>query len=77
MAIQKLSRNAPCFCGSGKKYKKCCLDKGLRNDFEDDERKAYPFLDKVKNLYPSSEMTLVQSEEEGMIKMSEVIFRLC
>jgi len=23
--MSKLSRNAPCPCGSGKKYKKCCL----------------------------------------------------
>lgn len=23
----KLGRNDPCFCGSGKKYKKCCIDK--------------------------------------------------
>jgi hypothetical protein len=23
-AAQKISRNAPCPCGSGKKYKKCC-----------------------------------------------------
>jgi uncharacterized protein YecA (UPF0149 family) len=23
----KISRNAPCPCGSGKKYKKCCLQK--------------------------------------------------
>ncbi|HQS84070.1 MAG TPA: SEC-C metal-binding domain-containing protein [Alphaproteobacteria bacterium] len=22
----KLGRNDPCFCGSGKKYKKCCLN---------------------------------------------------
>ena len=22
---QKISRNAPCPCGSGKKYKQCCL----------------------------------------------------
>jgi preprotein translocase subunit SecA len=21
---KKLGRNEPCFCGSGKKYKKCC-----------------------------------------------------
>lgn len=26
----KISRNEPCPCGSGKKYKKCCIDK----DFE-------------------------------------------
>ena len=25
--MTKIGRNAPCFCGSGKKYKKCCLDK--------------------------------------------------
>jgi len=25
---QKVGRNAPCPCGSGLKYKKCCLDKG-------------------------------------------------
>lgn len=23
----KIGRNAPCPCGSGKKYKKCCIDK--------------------------------------------------
>lgn len=30
-----ISRNAPCICGSGKKYKKCCLHKetqGLQNN---------------------------------------------
>jgi len=26
-AVPRLSRNAPCPCGSGKKYKKCCFDK--------------------------------------------------
>jgi preprotein translocase subunit SecA len=25
---QKVGRNDPCHCGSGKKYKKCCLPKG-------------------------------------------------
>src|SRR5712672_608149 len=29
MARKKLSRNAPCPCGSGKKYKACCWDKGF------------------------------------------------
>jgi len=24
-------RNEPCFCGSGRKYKKCCLGRGLPN----------------------------------------------
>lgn len=26
-AAEKISRNAPCPCGSGKKYKKCCVNK--------------------------------------------------
>jgi preprotein translocase subunit SecA len=25
----KIGRNDPCPCGSGKKYKKCCLNEGL------------------------------------------------
>jgi hypothetical protein len=29
MPIKKLSRNAPCPCGSGKRYKHCCLNKGF------------------------------------------------
>ena len=27
MKSEKIGRNSPCPCGSGKKYKKCCLDK--------------------------------------------------
>ena len=26
-AVQHLGRNDPCHCGSGRKYKHCCLDK--------------------------------------------------
>jgi hypothetical protein len=29
MTHKKLSRNAPCPCGSGKRYEACCWDKGL------------------------------------------------
>jgi hypothetical protein len=35
MARKKVSRNAPCPCGSGKKYKKCCWGKGFA--WEQDE----------------------------------------
>ncbi len=27
MSMKKLGRNEPCWCGSGKKYKKCHLNK--------------------------------------------------
>ena len=28
----KIGRNDPCSCGSGKKYKKCCVLKGATNE---------------------------------------------
>lgn len=31
---KKIGRNDPCPCGSGKKYKKCCIDKDLDTDLE-------------------------------------------
>jgi tetratricopeptide (TPR) repeat protein len=34
--VAKISRNAPCPCGSGKKYKKCCL---LRKEAESLEQR--------------------------------------
>ncbi len=27
LALRKIGRNAPCPCGSGKKYKKCCFER--------------------------------------------------
>lgn len=36
MSSKKISRNAPCPCGSGKKYKHCCYDKGF--DFVEDDQ---------------------------------------
>ena len=36
MARRKQSRNAPCPCGSGKKYKHCCWGKGF--DWVEDEQ---------------------------------------
>src|SRR5271157_1303430 len=35
MSKKKISRNAPCPCGSGKKYKNCCYGKGF--DWVEDE----------------------------------------
>jgi integron integrase len=40
MTQRKLSRNAPCPCGSGKKYEHCCLSKGF--DWIEDEQ-GHPF----------------------------------
>jgi hypothetical protein len=29
-----IGRNEPCHCGSGKKYKKCCLEKDIKTERE-------------------------------------------
>ena len=40
MAGRKIGRNDPCPCGSGKKYKKCCLEVDARRAAEEKERLA-------------------------------------
>jgi hypothetical protein len=40
MAQRKHPRNAPCPCGSGKKYKHCCLKKGFAG-VEDEQGPAF------------------------------------
>jgi len=32
--MSKVGRNSPCPCGSGKKYKKCCIDKNKPSPIE-------------------------------------------
>jgi len=38
--IQKLGRNDPCHCGSGKKYKKCCLAKDAQIKRQDSDART-------------------------------------
>jgi hypothetical protein len=44
MPKKKIGRNDPCPCGSGKKYKKCCLPKGItfKGEIEEKETAAIP-----------------------------------
>jgi len=49
MSRQPISRNAPCPCGSGKKYKQCCLKKSF-DWVEDDDgtiRRSVPISDEL------------------------------
>src|SRR5262249_42613228 len=52
MSRKKLSRNAPCPCGSGKKYKHCCYNKGF--EWQQDEAgsvfKSIPMNDAMTDL---------------------------
>src|SRR5690606_7991642 len=49
---KRIGRNEPCPCGSGKKYKKCCIDK------VDDLSFSNPFnlLDSYKRIYKESKI---------------------
>lgn len=46
-----IGRNDPCHCGSGKKYKKCCQDKDVKNKHTAHEKewtKSVKEFEKVK-----------------------------
>jgi hypothetical protein len=42
VARNRTSRNAPCPCGSGKKYKHCCYGKGIEDDLGLGSRRQPP-----------------------------------
>lgn len=52
MAHRKISRNAPCPCGSGKKYKQCCIRKDFEwvEDDDGDIFKAMPISDEMADV---------------------------
>jgi len=58
----KISRNAPCPCGSGQKYKKCCLPKEESQDF------SYRRISQTFQSLTGKLMTFAQNtlEAEGM-----------
>jgi len=53
----KIGRNDPCPCGSGKKYKKCCLNTG--SPIENNSRFFYSDLDTLSNQVP----TLIEQQK--------------
>lgn len=58
---QKVGRNDPCPCGSGKKYKACCIDKPIK--------KPLPF--KAKLLSQPKPVDLMARTFGGMIAEAE------
>lgn len=66
--MAKIGRNAPCPCGSGKKYKKCCLAKdeeARRSVIEDRERREL-LVKKVAEEDEEDEELFVDEEEEEL-----------
>jgi hypothetical protein len=62
MPHKKVSRNAPCPCGSGKKYKNCCHGKGF--DYVEDEAgklfKSMPLSDEMADLLEQQRQKFVE-----------------
>jgi hypothetical protein len=69
----KLGRNDPCICGSGKKYKKCCLDKLFSKAVEQNIQRQHDFVNELKEQHPDKDITMISAEKAGMVKMSEII----
>lgn len=62
MPRKKLSRNAPCPCGSGKRYKHCCLNKGFEylEDEEGNILKSIPMSDEVAEVLEEQKQKFVE-----------------
>ena len=58
--MKKVGRNDPCPCGSGKKYKKCCLSKGRQVQYTQQERDSA-----LAGLYLYIERTLGRDDDEA------------
>ncbi len=62
MSRKRISRNDPCPCGSGKKYKKCCYGKDF--DFEQDGEgnlfKSVPISDEMAELLQEQRQKFIE-----------------
>ncbi|OWK45527.1 SEC-C metal-binding domain-containing protein [Fimbriiglobus ruber] len=62
MTQKKISRNDPCPCGSGKKYKKCCWGKGFdwKADAEGNLFKSIPLTSEMTDLLEQQRQRFVE-----------------
>jgi len=65
---EKIGRNAPCPCGSGKKYKKCCQGKSpspeidLKKQYEQKHRIRFKTPDQVEGIRKAGALTVATLE---------------
>src|SRR5205823_1986692 len=62
MSRKRISRNAPCPCGSGKKYKHCCYGKGFEyaEDEEGSVYKSVPLSDEMADIVEQQRQRFIQ-----------------
>jgi len=58
--MSKVGRNAPCPCGSGKKYKKCCLSR----QYEQRQEAAEEQRERESEDYPASRLSQPKSRPQ-------------
>lgn len=70
----KIGRNDPCPCGSGKKYKKCCIAREtlLDNDYRLDLR---PFMDIVRRHRLTHQPNVMSFKDADESSLSTTIFK--
>jgi len=64
-----ISRNAPCICGSGKKYKKCCL--GKESPKVDREKPKESNTSNLKSPFFESDIDVLSNSVLDLIKVKE------
>jgi hypothetical protein len=74
--MAKLSRNAPCPCGSGKKYKYCCIDKGFQWNVNEQGRisKSVPLNDEMTGILEKQRRKFVEKYEREPGEGDKVFF---
>jgi hypothetical protein len=62
MSRKRISRNDPCPCGSGKKYKVCCINKGF--EWQEDDQggvfKSVPMTDEVADVLAKQKQKFIE-----------------
>lgn len=61
----QLGRNEPCYCGSGKKYKKCCLSNGRSAGTADEPHSSRNEVDILDRAIPPAVIQAVMEEIDG------------
>jgi hypothetical protein len=71
--VEKIGRNEPCICGSGKKYKKCCLVQEQEREARqrDEAGAASRALDWLATEFPGAIRETVQAGFYGGLKKTE------
>ena len=75
--MKKPDRNDPCPCGSGKKYKKCCLGKAVTQNAVIKTAQPDPHDFNATNVVPPSKLLMeaVTLHQAGMLDEAEAVYR--